>query len=344
MCVLLQDKPISVCKMAKQRRRNSVLVSPATAWTKPPEYVFEAVVEHMQGDREVSAVFRQVCRAWREAHDRLITVLKPSSAPRDARVWRKFGGVKTLHFWNEPLERTFGELADDDVKKALASLVSLNTISLGGGITDAYERVYPNVTDKGMRMLSLLTTLTSLDLRGCRRVTDKGMRTLSQLSTLTFLDLSWCEAVTDNGVRSLASLTALTSLNVCRCRGVSDKGLRALAPLTALTNLNLAYCRVSDEGLRALAPLTALTDLDLSYCDTVSDEGLRALSPLTALTSLNLTQCDMVTDEGLTALAPLTALTNLSLSYCHTASDVLARHRMLDDVYSPLHPVFRKFS
>jgi hypothetical protein len=41
--------------------------SSATAWAELPEYVFEAVVEHIQGDGEISASFRLVCHAWREA-------------------------------------------------------------------------------------------------------------------------------------------------------------------------------------------------------------------------------------------------------------------------------------
>jgi hypothetical protein len=55
--------------------------SPATAWTELPEYVFEAVMEQLQGDRAVTAIFRRVCHAWREAHDHLLTILEPDGAP-----------------------------------------------------------------------------------------------------------------------------------------------------------------------------------------------------------------------------------------------------------------------
>jgi hypothetical protein len=72
-----------------------VLDSPATAWTDLPEYVFEAVVEHIQGDRAVSAIFRRVCHMrWQEAHDRLVAVLEPNGTrPQDNAhmelVWRR---------------------------------------------------------------------------------------------------------------------------------------------------------------------------------------------------------------------------------------------------------------
>jgi hypothetical protein len=55
--------------MAIQQLSDTVLDSPANTWTELPEYVFEALVEHMQGDRETSGIFRLVCHAWREYHD-----------------------------------------------------------------------------------------------------------------------------------------------------------------------------------------------------------------------------------------------------------------------------------
>eukprot|EP00242_Pyramimonas_sp_CCMP2087_P011119 CAMPEP_0198208172 /NCGR_PEP_ID=MMETSP1445-20131203/11569_1 /TAXON_ID=36898 /ORGANISM="Pyramimonas sp., Strain CCMP2087" /LENGTH=41 /DNA_ID= /DNA_START= /DNA_END= /DNA_ORIENTATION= len=41
--------------MAKQQLSNTLLDSPATVWTDLPEYVFEEMVERLQGDRKVSA-------------------------------------------------------------------------------------------------------------------------------------------------------------------------------------------------------------------------------------------------------------------------------------------------
>jgi hypothetical protein len=136
--------------MSIQQRRHIVLDSPATAWVGLPEYVFEAVVEHMQGDKEVSAIFRLVCHAWQEAHDRLVTDLEPNASPQDARTWRKVGGVRTLHFRN-----TCTLVVSDDGVRALAPLASLNSLSMGGGRIDGM-RIVPFVTDKGMRALSRL--------------------------------------------------------------------------------------------------------------------------------------------------------------------------------------------
>eukprot|EP00242_Pyramimonas_sp_CCMP2087_P014610 CAMPEP_0198200836 /NCGR_PEP_ID=MMETSP1445-20131203/3757_1 /TAXON_ID=36898 /ORGANISM="Pyramimonas sp., Strain CCMP2087" /LENGTH=279 /DNA_ID=CAMNT_0043870997 /DNA_START=462 /DNA_END=1301 /DNA_ORIENTATION=- len=265
--------------MAKERRCHIVVLdSPTTALADLPEYVLAAVMECIQEDREVSAIFRRVCHAWQETHDRLVTVLKPNGIPglradtllhcrvlpQDARAWGKFGGVRTLHL--------------------KASL---------------------DVNDDVLRALALLTGLTSLNLSGCVQVTDKGLRAaLAPLARLTNLNLAYCSGLTDKGVRALLPpLTTLTSLNLADCRGVTNEGLKALAPLTALTSLNLASCnRLTDEGVRALTQLRSLTSLNLTHCHWLSDEGVRALASHTAITSLYLSGCSRVTKEGLRAL------------------------------------------
>jgi hypothetical protein len=197
--------------MVKQPLGDTVLDSPATEWTDLPDYIFEAVVEHVQGDRKVSASFRLVCHAWREAHDRLVTVLKPNGASQDARLWSKFGGVKTLH------------LAEGRSPKP--SSYVMNDASL-------------------MKALKQLTDLTSLNLSGCFRVTDEGVKALAKLTCLISLNLAYCQRVRTEGVRALSPLTAITSLNLAQCPGVSDEEVKALSPLTALTSLNLSLPRV----------------------------------------------------------------------------------------------------
>lgn len=109
--------------------------------------VFEAVVKQLQGDRAVSAIFRRLCHAWREARDRLLTILEPDGAPQDVRVWKRFGGVKTLQ-----LDGTF-TLVDGAGVSALASLVSLNSLSLRGSTTDYWE-MDADVTDEVMKAIS----------------------------------------------------------------------------------------------------------------------------------------------------------------------------------------------
>jgi hypothetical protein len=102
-----------------------MLDSQATAWMELPDYVFQAVVEYMEGDRKASSGnLRHVCHAWREAHDRLVTVLKPKGAPPYAGVWKKFGGVKKEQFT--------GSLLNDYALRVLAWVTGLTCISPRG--------------------------------------------------------------------------------------------------------------------------------------------------------------------------------------------------------------------
>eukprot|EP00242_Pyramimonas_sp_CCMP2087_P002958 CAMPEP_0198231626 /NCGR_PEP_ID=MMETSP1445-20131203/115297_1 /TAXON_ID=36898 /ORGANISM="Pyramimonas sp., Strain CCMP2087" /LENGTH=430 /DNA_ID=CAMNT_0043912251 /DNA_START=321 /DNA_END=1611 /DNA_ORIENTATION=+ len=310
----LTDKQKSTLQSTIQQLSDVVLGSPATPWTELPEFLFEAVVEHMQDDRKASANFRLVCHAWREAHDRLVSALKPKGAPPDASVWKKLGGVKTVD-----LHKT---LVNDDDLRALTPLSGLTSLNLG-----FCERV----TDEGVRALTPLTGLTSLNL-STTEVTDGGVRALAQLTGLTNLNLEQDEdvqmrgeGVTDKGVRSLAmALTRLTSLNLRDNTSVTDEGVKMLALLTALTRrreeVDLHKTLVNDDDLRALTPLSGLTSLNLGFCERVTDEGVRALTPLTGLTSLNLSTTE-VTDGGVRALAQLTRLTSLDLGSCEEITD-----------------------
>jgi hypothetical protein len=147
-------------------------------------------------------------------------------------------------------------------------------------------------TDEAMGMLVLrFPAVVSLEFkyewRG-QALTDEGLRAVSCLPALTSLDLSCCFKVTDVGMRAVSSLP-LTSLNLNSCRAVTDVGLRALSCLPALTFLDLSCCfKVTDEGLRALSSLPALTFLGLSMCHKVTAAGVQALRNSTAAPSLHI--------------------------------------------------------
>ena len=81
--------------------------------------------------------------------------------------------------------------------------------------------------------LMALTSLTSLDLGGCRSLTDLGP--LSGLTGLTSLNLERCQSLTDLG--PLSGLTGLTSLDLGMCSALTDIG--PLAGLSGLSSLDL---------------------------------------------------------------------------------------------------------
>jgi hypothetical protein len=206
--------------------------SPGTImWTDDlPDYVFERVVAHVQAYRAASVVFRQVCRAWREAHDRRVSVLTPKRAPpHEARAWRHFAAVKTLLL--------SAHVANDGVLIALAAsfpLISLTSLSLWK-FCDKYDedkKVVPSVTSEGIKAISRLTTLTSLELNHCEGLwSDRWAGSLADLTALNRLSLAGCTNITNAGLRrALAPLTVLSSLSVVQYCGhaVDGRGVSAL--------------------------------------------------------------------------------------------------------------------
>ena len=206
------------------------------------------------------------------------------------------------------------------------------------------------VTDEGLRMLSDLVQLTSLNLYCCKAVTDLGLLSLfSSLIYLQRLELFGCCLVTDKGLQSLVGLRHLLDLGVSRCGGLSDHGLAGLAAVTSLTRLNLRSVKhLTDEGLvvclRSLTNLreldlssNALTDqcvnvvcqlpllhkLDLSSCEKLTDQTLLGLSAVVTcpVVELDLSQCPLITDKGLAGLYRLKRLAQLSLQDCNEITD-----------------------
>lgn len=66
-----------------------------------------------------------------------------------------------------------------------------------------------NLTDEGVSQLAGLSTIESLNLRGCLQITDTGLQALARMSSLRELNLQGCKLVTARGVRELARLSSL---------------------------------------------------------------------------------------------------------------------------------------
>jgi hypothetical protein len=89
------------------------------------------------------------------------------------------------------------------------------------------------LTDQGLRAVSILPALTSLNISSWQ-VSDEGVRAVSSLPALTSLSLSWCD-VTSEGLRAVSRMPALTFLDISRCEKVTDLEVRAVSRMPALT-------------------------------------------------------------------------------------------------------------
>jgi hypothetical protein len=125
----------------------------------PPD-VAGVVMEHLKWDRGASAVFRQTCIAWRDAHDQTVTHLSVigCSQPPSVMLRTRFPRVKEI-------------------------LVGIRRPKTGlcMKITIWHD-------DEWLRTLGGLTALASFYLSDCDRVSDDGLHTLSGLVALTNLN------------------------------------------------------------------------------------------------------------------------------------------------------------
>ena len=182
----------------------------AVMWAELPKELLGMVMEKLQPPEPAGPLaegwggskhVRLVSREWRDCHDALVTRLRLSRWTTDEGMWL--------------LVRRF------------PAVVSLE--------------MQGDLTDKGLKAVSNLTGLTSLDVScitpWCYGVTNKGLRALSSFTGLTSLNLRGCNGVTDKGLQALSSLTGLTSLNLFGCSGVTDKGVAALRRNTASSNV-----------------------------------------------------------------------------------------------------------
>jgi hypothetical protein len=141
---------------------------------------------------------RLVSREWRDCHDALVTRLTVTCTTNDEGMWL--------------LVRRF---------PAVVSLAMKHSGRL--------------LTDEGLKAVSSLIGLTSLDISHCELVTDEGLKAVSTLTGLTFLKLRYCDKVTAEGLKAVSSLTGLKSLDLCSC-STSKAGRDALkAAIPGLT-------------------------------------------------------------------------------------------------------------
>lgn len=167
------------------------------------------------------------------------------------------------------------------------------------------------VTDQGLNdCLPDLQNVESLDL-AYMDISDRALSGLSMLSSLTELNLRHT-GISADGIVSLAEKhwQNLERLNVANT-AIADSTLVELPEIFQPTHLNMKDTAVTDAGIRQLSDHRRLESLVLSCCE-VSDDGVRSLEELPALKWLNL-KSTSVTDDSFVWLSD-TKLEHLGLS------------------------------
>jgi len=116
-------------------------------------------------------------------------------------------------------------------------------------------------------------------------VTDNGVRLLSSLGKLETIDLSWTE-VTDKGLEGLPEMKSLKRVYL-NGDHITDQGLVHLARCESLESLSLDQTRVTAAGLAHLQRLRQLRRLSIAYNLAVTNEAIGVLRKFPMLESLN---------------------------------------------------------
>ena len=116
---------------------------------------------------------------------------------------------------------------------ATVRLVSTGWKAMHDALVTRLVLRYQTTDDAMGKLVRRFPAVVSLEVKGGKwgqraALTDKGLRAVSSLASLTFLDLSWCCDVTDEGVQAVIIFTALKSLNLFMCDKVTDEGVRAV--------------------------------------------------------------------------------------------------------------------
>lgn len=220
---------------------------------------------------------------------------------------RKIGGFEKLY------ELEIGPITDDHCRN-LTGLRSLCILDVGNRYAyDAIKRevarsTYNQITDTGLKTLTKLENLRSLNLTG-NGVTLVGVKEMANLKNLQELNLHWT-STTDAGLQQVAKVKTLRMLDVGRTT-IGRAGLKELLSLPILEALSVEATQVDDEGLRDLTRVRTLRDLNLSYTK-VSLQGVKEMDNLADLRKLSLNRTN-ITDATLPMLYYLKALEKLYL-------------------------------
>ncbi|XP_065362445.1 F-box/LRR-repeat protein 7 [Calliphora vicina] len=311
-----------LCSLARVCRRFEQL-----AWRPVLWKVITLKGEHLNGDKALKMIFRQLCGQTRNG-----------SCPDVERVMLADGcrisdkGLQLLTRRCPELTHLQLQTCVNVSNQALVDVLTKCTNVQHLDVTGCTQinTITPNPNLEPPRRLLLqyldLTDCTALDdvglkivvkncpqlvylyLRRCIQITDAGLKFVPSFCiALKELSVSDCLNITDFGLYELAKLgAALRYLSVAKCDRVSDAGLKVIARRCyKLRYLNARGCEaVSDDSITVLArSCPRLRALDIGKCD-VSDAGLRALAESCPnLKKLSLRNCDMITDRGVQCIA-----------------------------------------
>ncbi len=188
--------------------------------------------------------------------------------------------------------------ADNAQIAPLATLSELRELALHNSKIDA----------DGLRQLSVLPHLESLDLQRSVHIHDESLAVLADFPSLEALALVE-GVITDAGLEYLQRIHRLRRLDLRACSQVTNAGLDKLTGLEHLRVLRVGGAAIDDTSLTILAKIGTLTSLTIEDA-SITDQGLAALSAL-PLEDLSLSRCFGITDAAFHTIGRFSRLRQL---------------------------------
>ncbi|MFT7537241.1 MAG: F-box/leucine-rich repeat protein 14 [Hyphomicrobiaceae bacterium] len=146
------------------------------------------------------------------------------------------------------------------------------------------------------------------------RLTDRDFAKVAAATSMTELDLSGCRGLSKDALQQLHGMQSLRKLSLASAGRLVD-GVEHLGAMSALRVLDLSSNKEYTGA--GLASLTQLRELNLNRCDAIQDRHLQALHGLRDLATLRLYGCHKIKDRGFNDLfAKLPSLHTLELAFC----------------------------
>lgn len=144
-----------------------------------------------------------------------------------------------------------------------------------------------NFDDRGAAELAKFKNLQGLKIGGCKSVTDEGIKSISEIKTLTSLDIGG--GITGECLKYILKLKNLYALDLKVIRDLKPEQLSLLSALK-LTCLFIHNRNLSTEDLKAIAEIKTLEKLKLTAVKIIDTDktGLEALARMNRLQSVEL--------------------------------------------------------
>ncbi len=199
-------------------------------------------------------------------------------------------------------------LMTDASLQHIASMRSLTSLNI------SYSR---GLTDDGLKSLSSLTNLRSLDLGGCN-FSDAGIAELlatSSFENLETLILRDCNNLSEDVLQHVATkLPKLVELDFQYNRCIGDASLRLVSGMKNLRTLRVTSGKITDDGVQSLTLMKTLKDVSLHQCTSITDQAIKFLATLD-LESLDVSACRL-TDAGVAEMSKISSLKFIGLNCC----------------------------